>query len=297
MQAIIQDSFNGIEDLKIKEIADPKISPLSVLVETKYTPVLPYDWRTESGELQNIRPLRLPIIIGYGFGGIVKNVGSLRSSKLIGQKVIGASMSGSNSALIDSKIPPLLFKVPDKVDLSKATTIIGGADAALGIINKLQVKANEKILITGSSGGIGTYLIQLLKLKNVQVVALGHSSNLEFLKKIGADQVIDYSSNVLKQLLNHKDITQIVDTAGNINLLKIISEVFPDRRIFSIANDQFGQFIQPRIFPKDYENLLNMLSSGQLQAYIQNIFNFRDVRTAQALSKNHHSQGRILLSY
>lgn len=297
MQAIIQDSFNGIEDLKIKEIADPKISPLSVLVETKYTPVLPYDWRTESGELQNIRPLRLPIIIGYGFGGIVKNVGSLRNIKLIGQKVIGASMSGSNSALIDSKIPPLLFKVPDKVDLSKATTIIGGADTALGIINKLQVKANEKILITGASGGIGTYLIQLLKLKNVQVVALGHSSNLEFLKKVGADQVIDYSSNVLKQLLNHKDITKIVDTAGNINLLKIISEVLPDGRIVSIATDKFGQFIHPHIFPKDYENLLNMLSSGQLQAYIQNIFNFRDVRTAQALSKNHHSQGRILLSY
>jgi len=297
MQAIIQNSYNGISDLKIEDVSDPKISPLSVLVENKYTPVLPYDWRTEEGELQNIRSVKLPIIIGYGFGGIVKGVGSLRNKNLIGEKVIGAILSGSNSTMIDSKIPPLLFRVPNNVELSAATTIIGGADTALGIVKKTQVNSHDKVLITGASGGIGTYLIQLLKLQNLNVVAVGHKSNLGFLKNVGADEVIDYTDEIEKKLSSISDITKVIDTAGNIDLLKMISKIFPTVKIVSIATDRFGQFIQPNILPNDYLKLLSMLSEKSLQAYVQEEFDYRDVKEAQYKSKNSHSQGRILLSY
>ncbi|KRK63559.1 hypothetical protein FC72_GL001466 [Companilactobacillus tucceti DSM 20183] len=297
MEAIIQDSYNGIDDLKIKEVEEPKLSPFSALVETKYTPVLPYDWRTETGELQMIRPVKLPIVIGYGFGGIVKSVGSLRNNNLVGQKVIGASISGSNSTLVDSKMPPLLFKVPEGVDLAAATSIIGGADAALGIINKLHLDTTDKVLITGASGGIGTYLIQLLRLRHIKVIAMGHTSNLKFLKKVGADEVIDYTENISEQLLYHNDITQVVDTAGNIKLLEAISEINSSKNIVSIATNRFSNFIHPNIFPSDYEKLLRMLLKGELHAYIQDVFSYKDVRMAQSISQKHHSQGRILLSY
>lgn len=301
MQAIIQDKFNGISDLKIKVVSDPKSGPLSAIIKTKYTPVLPYDWRTESGELKNIRPVKLPIVIGYGFAGIVDNVGSLRNKSLIGKKVIGASLSGSASTIVDSRIPPILFPVPDNVELSDAATIIGGADTALGIIKKANINSEDVVLITGASGGIGTYLIQLLKLRGVKVIAVGHSSNVEFLKMIGADVVIDYTGDVNEQLLVSLDITQVIDTAGNVRILDEISSVFPDLPIISIAMNYFNSnkfsFIQPNILPKDYMKLLNMLSVGELHAYIQEVFNFRDVVEAQTLSKDSHSQGRILLKW
>ncbi|WP_125591294.1 NADP-dependent oxidoreductase [Companilactobacillus jidongensis] len=301
MQAIIQDSYNGISDLKIGERADPSISPLSVIVQTKYTPVLPYDWRTETGELKSIRPVKLPIIIGYGFAGIVESVGSLRNNDLIGKKVIGASMTGSSSTIIDSRIPPLLFQVPDNVELSDAATIIGGADTALGIINKININSNDVVLITGASGGIGTYLIQLLKTRGVKVIAVGHNSNVEFLISAGADDVIDYTKDVKSQLVDNDDISKVIDTAGNIKILDDISAVFPQITIVSIAINYFNSknfsFIQPNIFPKDYERLLEMLSNGKLHAYVQDVFDFRDVIQAQMISKNTHSQGRILLKY
>lgn len=297
MQAIIQDTYGGIEGLKVKEISDPKVSPLSALIETKFTPVLPYDWRTENGELKSIRPVKLPIIIGYGFGGIIREVGSLRSNNLIGQKVIGATMSGSNSTFVDSRIPPLLFKVPESVDLSAATTIIGGADTALGIINKLNINNSDKVLITGASGGIGTYLIQLLKLRNAQVVAIGHTSNMDFLKNVGADVSIDYTKNISELLLQHKDITKVIDTAGSVELLNNISHILSNIKIVSIATNLLGQFIHPNIFPKDYEKLLDMLKNKELHPYIQNIYDYRDVRSAQSIAKNNHSKGRTLLKY
>lgn len=301
MQAIIQESFNGISDLKIREIPDPKLSPLSVLVRTKYTPVLPYDWRTEFGELQQIRPVKLPLVIGYGFAGIVQRVGSLRNGKLVGKKVIGASMSGSSSTMIDSRMPPLLFPVPENVELRDAATIIGGADAALGIINKAHIKPGDVILITGASGGIGTYLIQLLKQMGTKIIVLGHSSNVEFLERLGTDIVIDYTDNIFKQFQKVDNVTKVIDTAGNIQILKIISDIFSSSPIISVAINHFNSnqfnFIHPNIYPSDYQKLLGMISTGELHSYIQEIFDYKDVVQAQNISRNAHSKGRILLKY
>ncbi|WP_334329902.1 quinone oxidoreductase family protein [Companilactobacillus sp. HBUAS59699] len=301
MQAIIQDTYNGISDLKIREVSDPSISPLSTLVRTKYTPVLPYDWRTETGELQQIRPVQLPIVIGYGFAGIVEKVGGLRNSDLVGKKVIGASMSGSASTLIDSRIPPLLFPVPENVELKDAATIIGGADAALGIINRTHIKSSDVVLLTGASGGIGTYLIQLLKQMSTKVIAVGHSSNIEFLEQLGADAVVDYTDDIFQQLQKIGSVTKVIDTAGSIRILEMVSNIFPASAIISVAITNFNSkqfsFIHPNIYPSDYQNLLKMLSTGELHSYIQEVFDYRDVIQAQTLSRDTHSQGRILLKY
>lgn len=301
MQAIIQESFNGLSDLKVREIFDPKISPLSVLIRTKYTPVLPYDWRTESGELKQMRPVKLPMVIGYGFAGVVEKIGSLRSGDLVGKKVIGASMNGSASTLIDSRIPPLLFLVPENVELKDAATIIGGADAALGIINRVRIEPDDFVLVTGASGGIGTYLIQLLKQIGTKVIAIGHSSNIEFLEQLGADIVVDYTNDIFQQLQKIGNVTKVIDTAGSIKILEMVSSIFPSNAIISVAITNFNSkqfsFIHPNIYPNDYQNLLKMLSTGELHSYIQEVFDYRDVIQAQTLSRDTHSQGRILLKY
>lgn len=86
MKAIIQKTYQGIDDLVIQEVADPRISPMSAIVQTKYTPVLPYDWMTEEGRLGDLRSIKLPMTIGYSFSGIVEKVGFLRDKNLIGRK-------------------------------------------------------------------------------------------------------------------------------------------------------------------------------------------------------------------
>lgn len=147
MQGIIQQNYQGIEALQIKSIEEGPLTPLSVMIRNKFVPVLPYDWQTESGALTEIRPIQLPIVIGYGFGGIVEQVGRLRHSSLIGQRVIGMQPNGSAQEVINNKIPPLLFKVPDQVTLADATTLVGGADAALHAIKVLQIQSTDTVLV------------------------------------------------------------------------------------------------------------------------------------------------------
>lgn len=151
MEAIVQANYDGIDGLQIANLANPEKSPVSAIIETQYTPVLPYDILTEEGKLKGLRPTKLPMIVGYGFGGQVKEVGLLRDNHLVSQNVIGANLGGSNSEIINSSIPPLLFQVPENVSLATATTIIGGADAALYATQQINATTHETVLITGGS--------------------------------------------------------------------------------------------------------------------------------------------------
>ncbi|EHO53615.1 quinone oxidoreductase family protein [Lentilactobacillus kisonensis] len=305
MKAIIQENYDGIHGLVIRDIPDPAKGPLSAIIETKYTPVLPYDILTEERKLKGMRPTKLPMVIGYGFGGRVKEVGGLRNSRLIGQKVIGVNFSGSNSEWINATIPPLLFKVPDQVSIADATTIIGGADAALYASNQIKVTAQDTVLITGAAGGVGTYLIQLLVNEGAVVIAVGHSSNHQFLTDIGAKYVINYDEPFAPQLMRVPIVDKVIDTVGSKTLLDGLSDYYEGLTIFSLSltdyrpmklNQSFS-FGNGGIGLSGYHQLLLELASGRLKAYVHSQFDFNEVIEAQQMLKDTHVQGRVLLNY
>ncbi|WP_129045140.1 zinc-binding dehydrogenase [Companilactobacillus metriopterae] len=305
MKAVIQKNYSGISSLDIVDLEENKIKPYSVIVENKFVPVLPYDLMTEYGQLKGIRNVQLPIVVGYGFGGIVSKVGKLRDKKLIGKKVIGMSMNGSTKELINSEFPPLLFTVPNQVILSDATTIIGGGDAALKAVDSINASEKDNVLVTGASGGVGTYVIQLLKLRGSNVIAMSSSENMEFVKNVGADQIINYESNIVSQLKKQIKPNKVIDTVGNIELLNEITNYYEELEIVSlslmkysgITEKQSFRFINGPISLNGYKELLNLLSIGKIKAYIQNEYDFKDIKKAQIESKEKHSKGRILLKF
>ncbi len=305
MRAIIQKSYNGINDLAIETVADPTLSPLSAIIRTKFTPILPYNWMTEEGALMDIRPTKLPMVIGYGFAGVVEKVGMLRNSHLVGKRVIGANMSGSNAELINSQLPPLLFEVPDAVKLADAATVIGGADAALFAVNKAHVQNNETVLITGASGGVGTYLIQFLKRLGATVIALGSDQNITFLRDLGADYVVNYEQNLSNALKAAPQPTKIIDTVGSTGLLDTLTTNYEALQILSLSlpnyrtkkNGQSFSFGSGNIGLSGYKQILQLLATHQLQPVVQDIYPYDEVIKAQTVSKYQHSHGRILLSF
>lgn len=305
MNGIVQQDYTGISGLKIKSLPDPVKHPLSAIIETRFTPVLPYDILIEEGKLSDLKPVKLPMVIGYGFGGIVQDVGELRDRDLIGQKVIGATLNGSNSELINSTIPPLLFRVPDGVTLADATTIIGGGDAALYATNQINATSQDTVLITGAAGSVGTYLIQLLGNLGATVVAMGHSSNHEFLYEVGASFVIDYDQPLKPQLADVPPINKIIDSVGSAALLDQLTDYEDALTIFSLSlthyqshkQDQSFSFGNGSVGLRGYHDLLRQLAHGTLKAYVQRNYPFTDVKAAQRALKTQHSRGRRLLQY
>ncbi len=305
MKVIKQTDYSGISGLQVTDQLEPTLTPMTALVQTKYTPVLPYDILTEEGQLKNIRPVRLPITVGYGFTGIVTAVGALRSASLVGQPVLGVSPSGAAQEFIANNIPPILFKLPVNVGLDAAATVIGGADAALMAVDELNVTSGDAVLVTGASGGVGSYLIQLLKLRDAHVIAVTSLGNIEFCKRLGADEIVDYTKPLAQQLTTISQPTKIVDTVGSDVLLSILSAHLGGYDLLSLSTQKFPlgkinqsfRFSNASIGLRGYTKLLNLLSTGSLQAHIDSIVPFQNIGIAQNRVKNDHVQGRLLLAY
>ncbi|WP_203641194.1 zinc-binding dehydrogenase [Levilactobacillus andaensis] len=306
MQAIVQTSYHGIDALEVDSRPLPKLhNPLAVRVETRYTPVMPYDVLTETGQLKQLRPVKFPIVVGYGFGGIVREVGRLRSRQLLNQPVIGVQLAGSHQEQILSTLPPLLFPVPQGVSLAAATTIIGGADAAYLALKKSHLKAGKTVLITGATGSVGTYLVQLARLAGCHVIAVGHSSRHALLSSLGANQVLDYDRSLADQLKSAPIVDQIIDLAGQAALLDQLTMLLGPVNILSLAlphyrpqhPQQAFTFVSGAITPDDYRYLLKQLAKRKLTAVIQEELPFTAVRTAHHHLVDGHAAGRILLTY
>lgn len=305
MQAIVQTSYQGIDALQITTRPLPRLNPLAVRVETRYTPVMPYDVLTENGDLKQLRPVKLPIVVGYGFGGIVREVGQLRNKRLLNQPVIGVQPAGSNQEQLVSSLPPLLFPVPQGVSLASATTLIGGADAAYFAFKKSHLRAGQTVLITGASGSVGSYLLQLARLFHVKTIAVGHSSRHKFLHGLGAEQVLDYDRSLSAQTLSFSTVSQIIDLAGNPQLLNRLAAQLGAVKILSLALPQYHpqrprqtfSFASGAILPGDYRWLLSQLAKGQLTAAIQEQLPYTAVKAAQHHLGDTHAAGRILLTY
>ncbi|MDV7693982.1 hypothetical protein A7K95_09695 [Pediococcus parvulus] len=306
MKQIVQRSFDGIEALKIESGDSPKKSPFSAIIETKYVPILPWDWMGEAGQLQSIHSVQLPKVIGYSFSGIVKDVGALRNRKLIDQPVFGANPSGTASEIINSLIPPIIFPIPTNVSLKQAATIIGGADTVWhAVYDVLSISKADRVLVIGASGGVGQYAVQMAKMQKATVIGIASKNSQNFVLQLGADDAIAYDDNFVRDVKSMGKVTKIIDAVGNSHLLTQILKEQDDVTVLSLSQTNFEapkinqsfQFNNGRIALKQYTQIVNLIGNGDLMAYIHQVFPFEDVIKAQEITKTGHAKGRSLLAF
>ncbi|WWL94882.1 zinc-binding dehydrogenase [Pediococcus acidilactici] len=158
--------------------------------------------------------------------------------------------------------------MPENVALKDAATIIGGADAALHAVKTTHASARDVVLVTGASGGVGSYLIQLLKQRGALVVAIGHPNNFDFLKEVGADYVVSYKSSLALQLKKVPTINKVVDTVGEGEILRQISNATGALEILSLSMTNFSslktnqsfKFSHGTVGIQGYRDLLNLMA-------------------------------------
>ncbi|USS88510.1 zinc-binding dehydrogenase [Fructilactobacillus hinvesii] len=299
MKAIIQTNYQGINGLKIQNVKVPNINPLSTLIKVKYVPVLPYDVKSESGNLSNVHPQSLPRVIGYSAAGIIEKTGTLRNKQLMGKRVIAFAKDGSFSEYVTANIPPYTFIIPDNVSFEAAATVFGGADTALMALQTLKIRSTDKVLIVGGSGGIGTYLVQMLNNLNVSTTILSSSESEKFLKQNFQNQVYTGSD-----MIPSENFDYLIDTTGNTRLLNDLeNKLKHDGTIFPLSLPFYQSlheninvvFHNRPLMPHYYTEILQMISKGKLIPFIDSIYAFDDIKDAQRKLDGHGKKGRILL--
>src|SRR5215813_3171524 len=195
MKAIIMDRHGGLEVLRYGELPDPVPDAGQVLVDIHAASVNGADTKVrEGGAYTTIS--KFPYVLGRDFSGVVAALGAGVTDFSVGDAVFGvlaAGRDGTYAEKVAEKAAILCGKPTDISHLEAAALALVGLTALVSIEDTIKLQRGETILIQGGAGGVAGYAIQLAKHLGARVITTASTSNHDYLRKIGADKIIDYN--------------------------------------------------------------------------------------------------------
>src|SRR6266496_6561174 len=209
MKAFILDHYGSKVALRAGEVADPEVRENDVLVQVHAAGVNLLDSKIRSGEFKFILPYRLPLILGNDVAGVVVQIGPRVRRFKIGDKVYARPPQdriGSFAELI-SMNEDAVAMIPEKLTMEEAASIpLVGLTAWQALIERANLKKGQKVLIHAGSGGVGTIAIQLAKHLGATVATTTSTDNVDLVRSLGADTVIDYKQDDFENVLSGYDV-------------------------------------------------------------------------------------------
>ena len=222
MKAFIVDRYGSNDGVRVGEMPDPELRDDDVLVQIHAASVNPLDFKIRDGELKRILPYRLPFILGNDLAGVVVRVGSRVRRFKPGDEVYArpdTDRIGTFAEFISIKEDAVANK-PKELTMEEAASIpLVGLTAWQALIERANLKRGQKVLIHAGSGGVGTFAIQLAKHLGAIVATTTSTANLDWVKRLGADIVIDYRKDDFETILHDYDV--VLDTSGRRDARKI----------------------------------------------------------------------------
>ncbi len=236
MKALQLIKYGPIEDsLTINTVDIPTVQPQDLLIEVKTAAINPIDKSIIAGNLQAFIPLPFPTGISYDVSGIVKEVGNEVSDFEIGDLVyarVPQEQMGTIAEFV-AVTSTAVSKKPGNISFSEAASIPLAGLTAMQSLEAVGIKANDKVLIHAGSGGVGSFAIQYAKNKGAFVYTTTSTSNIEWVKALGTDRVIDYKTEDYKAIVKDADI--VFDTLGQNYTAEAFEVTKKGGKIVSIA--------------------------------------------------------------
>ena len=311
MKAVVTNGYGSIDVLDIKDIEKPKISDEEILVRVQVCSVNPIDWKIRSGQIKMLSGSKPPKVLGGDFSGIVEATGKNVKKFAKGDEVwghISAFKGGAYAEYIKVKTEDISLK-PSGFSFTEAAAIpLAGLTAYQSLVYLGKIKANDKILINGCTGGVGNIAVQIAKFLGCEVTGICSTKNIDYAKKIGVDVVIDYTKDdILKQ---DEMFDSVYDFVGNLSFSQS-QKMMKDRGIFVTALPSIFAFMFADIInffrskksknilvkssKDDLEALKNIAESDALIATIEKVFPLEDVKKAHTLSESGRVVGKVVM--
>lgn len=304
MKAIQYNAFGGSEVIAVAEVPSPEVkNEHDLLIEVKAASVNPLDMKIRLGYMQKMRPVELPFTPGLDAAGIVTAVGSGVTSYKVGDEVIAVTMGKGYSEYVVANEHFVSLK-PKNISFEEATSLavnIGTAQTILFTEGKLE--AGQKVLIQGAAGSVGGTMVQLAKNNGLYVIATASGKGVDLVKSLGADEVIDYKTQDVTQLV--KDVDLVADCAGGESQAKLFEVLKSGGKLLSIAGmpspelaEKYhvdARFISSDFSAKSLENGLSLVSEGKLKAIVSATFKLEEAAQAQDLVSAGGVNGKVVL--
>lgn len=314
MKAFIKTKYGGPEVLQLKEVDKPVVKDDHILVKVVANSANPVDWHLLRGKPFFARftsGLLKPKekIPGADFAGIVVETGSRVTNFKIGDNVFGETLLGGAFAEYVSVPVFVCNKIPDNVGLVHMASIpLAGLTALQALVTYGKITAGETVLINGASGGVGHFAVQIAKAHGANVVAVCSSRNTDFVKSLGADNVLAYDKTDIHQHSGKYDL--VIDVNGNLtyNDYKrmgkrgvMIGFTTMGHMLSTLILKQFGRFplIQFTAQPngKDLQTLARLVAEGKVKPYIDKLFPYIEIPEAISYIEAMRTRGKVVMNW
>jgi len=307
MKAIVIHNYGDANVLHAEEVTIPKIGQDDILVKVQAAGINPIDWKIREGYKKDFLEINNPGILGWDVAGTVTEVGDLVTRFKPGDKIFANPTAARNGAyaeyiVIHSYEAAL---VPKNISLIEAAGVPLAAQTAwIGLFEKANLKSDQKVLIHGAAGGVGTFAVQLAKIAGAHVIGTCSKENIEMVKSIGADQVIDYKSEDFSTKLKNIDV--VLDTIGGDTQVKSLKVLKSGGTLVSTVGVNAAEKA-PRsdVNTIAYYSIANgarlaeiggLIEKGLIKVIIDRTYPFENVKEAHKLSETHHAKGKIILT-
>lgn len=315
MKAIRINEFGGPQVLKLEEIERPVPAADEVLVKVFASGVNPADWVIRNGGNDFLRPLlKLPLTLGWDTAGIVEEAGSEVTRLKKGDAVYGAPNfpgDGSYAEYCVGKAEGFALK-PASISFNEASGVpLAGLTAWTGIFEHGKLKAGQRILIHGGSGGVGSFAIQFAKAKGAYVIGVASTQNLEHMKELGADEVIDYKTQRFEDLLYDIDVvfdaTPHRDNSERLRSIKVLKEggILVSTNIDFPFNDEVNDALKAKNARGELDavqvradwltEIAELIDTGKVKVVISKVYPLAQAAEAHKESESWHVRGKLIL--
>ena len=322
MHAIVYHRYGTPDVLEFQEIATPTPAEDQVLIRVHAASVNPYDWhflRGTPAPLRLMTGVRRPKFprLGADVAGVVEAVGAKAATFKVGDAVFGAG-KGSFGEFACAEALQLAIK-PAEVSFEEAACLpIAGITALQGVRDKGQVQAGQNVLINGAAGGVGTFAVQIAKWLGARVTGVCSSRNVELVRSLGADAVIDYSREDFAKTTKPYDV--FFDLVGNRALADCLRVVRPggiyvacggggpERSSASLIAQMLGQAVRarftnrkmPGLFAKmnreDLSTLAGLVKDGKVKPVLERSYSLKETAEAVRHVESGHTRGKVVIA-
>jgi NADPH:quinone reductase-like Zn-dependent oxidoreductase len=324
MKAIVYCDY-GLANLKLEDVEKPIPNDDQILVKVRAASVNPYDWHFVEGTPKIMRMmgvgLRKPkdTRLGVDFAGTVEAVGKNVTQFKPGDDVFGGK-GGAFAEYVCRRAEGAVALKPANITFEQAASVnIAGITALQGLRDKGKIQPGQKVLINGASGGVGTFAVQIAKSYGAEVTGVCSTRNLDLVRSLGADHVIDYTKEDFAKSEQRYDV--ILDNVPNHSLSECRRILTPNGKYVMIGgggpNDSrwvgpFGRVIHTLVLSpfisqkmgmmmadanqKDLTVLADMMQTGKLKPVIDRTYKLDQVPDAIRYLEEGHARGKVIIA-
>lgn len=312
MKAVTIDRYGSPDVLRYTDVEKPEIESDKISIEVRATSINPVDWKIRKGMLKVLTGNKFPLILGFDVAGVVAEIGDKVTDFKSGDEIYAYldTTPGGAYAEYVTVSPKVVCLKPNNMSYFEAAAVPLAATTALQALrDKGKISKGQKVLINGASGGVGTFAVQIAKAWETQVTAVCSSKNVELVKSLGADRVIDYTQQDFTKEQEKYDI--IFDVISKRSFSECKKNLQPNGIYITLlpSPDVIFQGVFTSFFPgkkaklflakansSDLAYLKDLIEAGKVRAIIDRTYPLSEIVAAHTYSESERAVGKIVIT-